>query len=266
MGDIVMLTTPENEYDNGKRKIKYLFKKGYGKKGKKLVVVFSAFPKRGTPPRYTYVKSLKEFNCYKLYISDTYGPDETGGSCYNLGVNGDFSIEEATFSLINKVLEDNNIKKENVIAIGSSKGGWMALYFGVKYGFGTIIAGAPQYLLGNYLKQFEDQSGYIKYIMGCFSNETVTFLNNLLPNVIQNAKSLPEIYIHIGEGDWHYKKHVKPLVEDLDLVGAKYILDIQQYGTHSEVGNYFIPFLETTLCNLAIGINLIEKLKTKIGL
>lgn len=42
------------------------------------------------------------------------------------------------------------VKLNNVITVGSSKGGYAALYYALKYGFGHAIAGGPQVKLGDF--------------------------------------------------------------------------------------------------------------------
>ena len=60
-------------------------------------------------------------------------------------------IETSVVSLISNIMHENNILFKNVISVGSSKGGTAALYYGMKYNYGNIIVGAPQYKIGTYL-------------------------------------------------------------------------------------------------------------------
>lgn len=237
---------PEFIYDNGEHKIKYLFHKG-NYAPEKLIIVFSAFPPEGKLPNYQYIKCFSEMDCNKLYILDTYGPNKSeGGSCYYLGKDRNFTVEKVTVELIEKILLENEINKENVISVGTSKGGWASLYFTIKYGFGTAIAGAPQYYLGNFLNTSGNKK-YLKYIAGGDTKEDVEYLNSLLPNLVKNSEELPNLYLHIGSGEFHYKDHVKHMIDDLEKREVTYNLDIPDYNSHGDVGKYFIPFLVPTI-------------------
>ncbi|MDI3411257.1 accessory Sec system protein Asp2 [Bacillus sonorensis] len=120
--------------------VKYLFKKGEDKDV--LTVVFSGFSTEGKPPLYNYIRTLEGFTCNALFILDDFG---CRGSYY-LCKQRNFSIERSVISLINKIVEENGIKK--IISCGSSKGGYASLYYAIKYGFDAAICGSPQYYLG----------------------------------------------------------------------------------------------------------------------
>ncbi|UTB33053.1 MAG: hypothetical protein NKF70_01910 [Methanobacterium sp. ERen5] len=126
-----------NEKIHGKDKvIKYIFCEG--KISNQLVVTFPAFAKSNQPPQYNYIRTLRNCKCSRLFILDDFGPR---GS-YLIGETRDNSIEESVISLINDICLEHSIKKENVIVNGTSKGGYCALYYGIKYKFGYVIAGA----------------------------------------------------------------------------------------------------------------------------
>lgn len=104
------------------------------------------------------MRALEGYDCNKLYILDDFGCRAS----YYLCENRDFYIERSVISLIKQIVRDNNIN--HVISCGSSKGGYAAIYYGIKYGFDSIIAGSPQYLLGDYLfngSSLADVSGFI---------------------------------------------------------------------------------------------------------
>jgi len=110
------------------RQISYLFceKKG----SDKLIITFPGFTEVGEF-KYRYVRTLKDINAHRLFILDNFGHR----GCYLIGENRDLSVETAVMSLINKLLNEYNINPKNVILNGSSKGGWISLYYGIKYGF-----------------------------------------------------------------------------------------------------------------------------------
>lgn len=116
---------------------------------------------------------------------------------YYLGVNKDLSVEASVISLIMFIARQNNISFDHIISCGSSKGGFAALYFGLKYGFGFIIAGAPQYLLGQFLIKRDLHSIAIT-LAGGIGDGDRRYLNSILTSVVQETKTTPKIFIHVG--------------------------------------------------------------------
>jgi len=169
---IIEYIEKNEEVFKGKKDIKYIFNER--KNSDKLIVTFPGFASPGVPPQYNYVRTLMDCNCHKLYILDDHGPR---GS-YLIGENKDHSLEESVMSLITNICETYNIKPKNVILQGSSKGGYCALYFGIKYNFGYVIAGGPQIYLGNYLLSIVPEVA--EYIAGGKSEDDRDYLNGLL--------------------------------------------------------------------------------------
>ncbi|MCM3241335.1 hypothetical protein M3598_01135 [Cytobacillus oceanisediminis] len=216
---------------HGARKIKYLLKEN--KDSDKLVVVFSGFGPKGIKPKYNYIRTLQTLNVNKLFILDEYG--ERG--CYYLGENRVFDVESSVVSLITFIANQNYISHSNIICCGSSKGGYAALYFGIKYGFGHVIAGAPQTKLGNYLF-YAKEHPTLSYIAGDNSVESVYYLDKLLYDIVLNTRKIPEITIHVGSGDHHYKGHVLPFVDHLKTINFNCEVDIKDYSDHGDVRHY----------------------------
>ena len=213
-----------------KIKIKYIFEKS-SRPTNYLIIVFSAFSAVGSPPAYNYYDTLLKYDCNKLFILDDYS--ERG--CYYLGKDNDFSIENSVVSLITHIANQHSIKFDNIITCGSSKGGYAALYFAIKYGFGHVVAGAPQTLVGNFLRRTPD---IIRFIVGDDSEKAIQYLNDLLYKVIENTEKLPEINIHVGEGDYHYKEHVMPFIDAINKKSHSIYLDLGNYNNHSDFPFY----------------------------
>lgn len=237
------------------KEIKYVFKPSKIK-SKHLVVVFSGFNPKGTSPAYNYIRTLQSLQVNKLFILDDYG--ERG--CYYLGKNRLFDIESSVVSLITLIANENSVPHENIICCGSSKGGYASLYFGIKYGFGHVIVGAPQTRLGNYLYLAKEYPT-LEFIAGNRSEESLNFLDELLFNVVNNAKKVPNIVIHVGSGDHHYKGHVIPFKEHLDRLGFKCSLDIKDYQNHGNV-SYYQAFLVDTLIAIVPSLNNVVRIKS----
>lgn len=215
--------------------IKYLFFPS--ENSTKLLVVFSAFPDVNQTARYHYLNAFKTLDCNKLYILDNYGPNKRGGSYY-LATNKDFKIERSVSKLILKIIDNIGISKADVITAGTSKGGYAALYYAIKYNYNAAVVGAPQTLLGDYLFNNGGKI-FLEYITGDSNIKNVEYLNDLLFNQIRSNKELPDFYIHVGLGEPHYVNHVVPFVSYLEMNNIPYNTDFQNYNSHSEVGTFF---------------------------
>lgn len=209
--------------------IRYCFEKSKIYNKDKLIIIFSSFSTDF--PKYNYVTSLKTVDCNKLFILDDYG---VKGSYY-LGLDGDFDIESSIMSLITTIMAKYNIKFNDVIAAGSSKGGSAALYYGMKYSFGNIIAGAPQYRIGTYLTDLSIKD-YGQQIFGDLSETSRLKYDNIIRLVARNKNN--NIHILTSDGDNQYKK----LLKDFEDFGEKFNLnldiekcDIQNHGEISKV-------------------------------
>ena len=217
---------------NGKQKIKYLFIPSK-QKTEHLVVMFSGFNPVGAPPAYNYIRTLQHVDVNKLYILDDYG----SRGCYYLGKNRVFDVEESVYALIRHIASANGIKDDDIICCGSSKGGYAALYYAIKYGLGHAIVAAPQTYLGRYLYNVGEYPT-LEYIAGGTSQEDVTFCNDLLFELVKKAEKMPQMLIHVGRGDHHYKGHVLPFIDHLQQYGFSCGLDVGEFTNHGEVSFY----------------------------
>ena len=104
-----------------------------------------------TRPLYNYIKPLQGLPVHRLYIRDWMGGDELTHSSYYLGPNKTLTIADACQRLITEYCEKYNIEPENTIFLGSSKGGYAALYHGLAFGAGHIVVGSPQTRLAAFL-------------------------------------------------------------------------------------------------------------------
>lgn len=228
------------------RNITYYFEEGKIIKDK-LIIIFSAV----NPPyefSYNYLSTLERLPCNKLFILDNFGDQ----GAYYMGENKDFSIETSVISLISLFQTKYGLRNSDIITVGSSKGGYAALYFGIKYSYGNVISGGPQTKLGDFLYDQGKNFGIAKFIAGEMTVENKSYLNNLLFNLLSNDKLyIPKIYLHVGVGDHHYKNHVTPLINELDRRGnANYTLNIEEYYSHDGIRKYFPYFLSSTLSSI----------------
>lgn len=224
--------------------VKYLFEKG---QSDVVIFVFSSCTRAGIKARYNYVRTLKGINADKMFVLDDRGNDARG--VFYLGENMDFMMERAVFSLIKKTISEGKYKK--IIFAGSSKGGYAAINFGVGFPGSTIIAGAPQYRLGDYLMDQNNRlertlisitgSGYLDA-----HQDKLEKLNNHLRVKILDAvrnNSENQIYLHYSEAEHTYSEHIKYMLMDLDTGNFTTKKEILFYENHSDISLYFPDFL-----------------------
>nr|WP_154895315.1 accessory Sec system protein Asp2 [Paenibacillus xylanexedens] len=231
----------------GARQIKYMFKKSKNPCNS-MVVIFSGFQSKGNPPPYNYVKTLEEIDTNKLFVIDDANTEHESKVTYYLGERRDNSVEVSVVSLITKIANEQGIHSNNITLAGTSKGGYAALYFGIKYGYGCCVVGGPQTLLGSYLidqrvKEDESTLDVARFIAGGVDDESRQYLNDILFKAAREAKRFPILHIHVGKGDHHLPRHVQPFINELDKLGVEYILDIGEYSNHSYLGEYFPKYL-----------------------
>ncbi|EQB38118.1 hypothetical protein M948_05965 [Virgibacillus sp. CM-4] len=219
------------------KEVKYLFHKPY-RNTDKLIIVFSAFSAIGKGPRYNYINTLEDFDCNKLFILDDFG----SRASYYLCENRDFSIERSVYQLIQAIIKEYNIK--NTMACGSSKGGYAALYYGLKYGFDHIIVASPQYFIGDYILKQTNSEDVARFMSGSDNVKDKKFLNDIMPDIISQTTYKPNVFIHLGEREYHYKSHVLPLLSKLDEFNIEYQLDLGDYDDHQEVIKYYPGILK----------------------
>lgn len=212
-----------------------------------LMIIFSSCTRKGIKARYNYVRTLKKFEVDKLFILDDYGYDKRG--VYYLGKDMDFSIEEAVETLIQKKIIGKKYKK--IVFIGSSKGGYAALNFGLRFSGSTLLIGAPQYRLGQFLIDPENRlDETFRYITGQnisdATNTKIEYLDRYLgENIVkyrEKADSI-RIYLHYSNLEHTYKEHIGDMLLDLKKLGYKVEEDIGHYENHSEISLYFPNFL-----------------------
>lgn len=235
--------------------IKYYFEKARINNKDKLMVIFSAFSTNEA--KYNYISTLKTCDCNKLFILDDFGTKGT----YYLGLNGDFNIESSVMSLISYIMSKNNIVFSNVISVGSSKGGSAAIYYGLKYNFGNVIAGAPQYKIGTYLSDLSI-SDYALDIFGEISDCNRIKYNNLI-RLAANTRT--KIYLLTSDGDNQYKRVLKEFEYVSRELKINLNIDKCEINNHGEIAREFPKFLYDKL-ELILDKSLINYSKLNKGI
>lgn len=153
----------EKIYEDSFLPIKYIYKKADNYNSNKLVIIFSAL---GPKPVYNYMRTLEGIDVNQLFILDDYGDR---GSYY-LGKYPEFLVEKSVISLIEHILIENNINKNDVLCGGSSKGATAALYFSIKCKLGHVVIAEPQIKIAKYLEDYEAYD-VLEYMVGNINDE-----------------------------------------------------------------------------------------------
>lgn len=217
------------------RDIRYHFVEAKDPKhAKELVIVFSAMSPEFTY-NFNYIKTMESFPMNQLYILDDYGSQ---GSYY-LGHHRDHAIETSVVSLILHYISKLNTTLSNVLSFGSSKGGYSALYYALKYSFGEVLTLAPSLFLGDFLKG--RYPNITQYITGEDDEGSYHYLNELIYSLVkENRESLPKIHIMVGTKDSRKEMHIEPFTKHLEKADIIYTLDIIKGVNHSEL-KFFAP-------------------------
>lgn len=213
----------------------------------KLFVIFSSSVENH---KFNYLNQFKKYAVNQLYITDENDEGLDTTCSYYIG-QGNFSYEEKIKILIEKERIRLNIEKKDVVLFGSSKGGFAALYFTFKYGYGSALLGSPTVYLGKMHKDNERGQKIIKHIMGDNDQEAIKKLNDLITNEVEKSTHRPHLYYHVGEQEPRYTKHAVHLLKQIDAGDkATYELDLGPYSDHSKVAKYFPLYAHTILSRL----------------
>ncbi|KGL37823.1 YqiA/YcfP family alpha/beta fold hydrolase [Paenilisteria newyorkensis] len=224
-------------------KLHYLLQKD--STSRDLFVIFSAFPRAGMSSTYNYVNTLKEVSGNKLFILDNFGHQKRG--VYYLCEQGNFQIRDAVEELITTTAQ--KMKATQTTYIGSSKGGYAALYFGFRMRATNIISGAPQYFLSTYLQSEPERMPTLKAMLGKFTETKLHQLDTMLKETI-TITNAPNVYLHYSNQEHTYKSHIEPLLVQLTMEKVKTEQDIKKYTSHADVRGHFPPYLLQTIAKI----------------
>lgn len=222
------------------KNVTYVFEK---KSGKTLLIVFSGFSANGKRARYNYVSSTRKLHASRLYILDNHGCREAGS--YYLGDCDNWYLPEQICELVHTLKEKHGY--EQIITMGSSKGGTAAVFYACMLHANAAIAGAPQYYIGKYL----NKDPHLPILYGITqSNDAASIerLNQLVRNQLimhQQDENKPKVYLHYSPQESTYQNHIADMLTDL----RRFHFEVEEdcgslYASHNEVGQYFIPYFQ----------------------
>ncbi|GAA1358664.1 hypothetical protein GCM10009636_31830 [Arthrobacter koreensis] len=225
----------------GERHLTYLLEEPISEAGcSKLCVAFSAI---GAPYDFTYNyrSSLKNEDAYRLYILDNFGSQ---GSYY-FSDHRDQTIFNAVQDFITEKARQLGVNRMDISMLGTSKGGTAAIAHGLKLGAGRVVAGAPQYLPGSYLKAAAP--GILSFIAGADDEESVAWLDGLIPNSLTELSRDTAVTILVGENDSHLKFHVRPFMEFAERENLDATVLVVEDLSHQDIGRAFSPYVGEVL-------------------
>lgn len=232
----------EHEFiSGGGQSLRYMFFRC--RKSDILAIGFQACYDGGA--RYNYVRTIKECGVNRLFIKDDFGPNHCGD--YYLGCDGTYSVENAVFELIDYYIA--LVKPKKIVFFGSSKGGYAAINFGLRYPNSRIVVAAPQYYLGTYLDNYKWKSNLEEILGEPVSADNKHRLDNRLREKIfsDEFSKTQTVYIHYSDQEHTYKDHIADLVSDLNKVGISINRNIGKYTVHGELKYYFPSYLSESI-------------------
>lgn len=219
--------------------LRYILRKTTQDKATHLVVIFSAFSAKNSkyPHAYNYLDAMSQMpGVDQLFILDSCGPR----GCYYIGRDMDYKVEQTVLALIRHLCEERGILWENVIFGGSSKGGSAALYFGLKYHPGCVVAGAPQFYIADYAKEWAPET--LEYLTGN-DPEKIQELNTLIKRAISGPVPTA-LYLLTSRNDWQYFSHMMPLREAMEQAGVQAKIEIEnRIKNHGDIATCYPGFL-----------------------
>ena len=237
---------PEHVTEDG---LHYLF---YPCKGSCFLSV--GFQAINTKPLYNYIKPLQGLPVHRLYIRNWMGGDELTHSSYYLGPNKTLTIADACQRLITEYCEKYNIEPENTIFLGSSKGGYAALYHGLAFGAGHIVVGSPQTRLAAFLVHEQKKENFhnriFEWLFGPITAENKDYADALLFNHAETfAQPYQKVSILVGRHEKHYAEHVLPFQQTFkDRMDVNVVLG--EYREHSDTAAHYPPFLREMVAGI----------------
>ena len=198
-----------------------------------LIIVFSGIGNA----RFNYLRTLKDCKCDQLYIRDCWA----GGVSYYWYEKKSNHPETYTDNLIASILKEKRYNE--IVTVGSSKGGTAAIYYGLKIKANLIYAGACQYKVGDYLSrhQFIEHPEQWNAVVGDdITDEWVNILDNKVSDVIKQNRGCPtKIKLLYSVKEHTYDDHIKPLLNQIEACGIQHEDQVEEFPEHSMIGDYF---------------------------
>lgn len=164
-----------------------------------LVVVFNDYRHGG----WSFGNAVKFFKCNVLMIADVF---ENHQSCY-MGVDGSSDFACIVACLIERILGRLGLEKQNCTLLGASKGGYAALYLGIRFDFPNIVTSAPFGHLGSWMVQHDEKIA--RHVLGeNYTAAQVQHHDQLLNQAIKSDNNgNKNIYFLVSRKDYFYLEY-----------------------------------------------------------
>lgn len=222
---------------SGGAKLRYMFFEE--KKSNVLVIGFQAFS--DGEACYNYVYTIKNMGVNRLYIKDDFAENHMGNYC--IGLDGECAVEPAVYELIDQYIQ--KCMPDKLVFIGSSKGGYSAVNFGLHYRCSRMIVAAPQYYIGTFLDSDKYYVNLENIIGSDFDVDAIRKLDLRLKEKIKKDEwaDTQKIYIHYSARESTYRKHVMDFLKDISNRKIALEEEVADYRKHSDLRYYFPSYL-----------------------
>jgi pimeloyl-ACP methyl ester carboxylesterase len=179
-------------------------------------------------------------------VLDDQGPcDPLPGPSWYLGRHRPGGFADSIHDLLERTIRELGLDRERVATVGSSMGGWAALYFCARLRAGLAIAGEPQTLLGRYLCG-PPLEPLAEHVIGSSSPQARASLDAILFDALhESGPSM--IHLYCGNQSDHHVRHVRPLAEFLDELGRPYEIELGHDFPHEELAEHVPAYLTSRL-------------------
>jgi hypothetical protein len=216
---------------------------------KKLVFVFSGLDSVSSTCRMSYYGIREELDATVVHVMDHFGAH---GS-YFLAIAGDQQVRNVVISLIRHIQSELALTNAETYFVGTSKGGTTAILCSLMVGGGHIIAGEPQFRLGDFIYQSNweqlEQFRSIAYtILGRVSTDDKGLLNQLVSDVLARFayKWQGTMSILYGKRTGYFDAHILPLYNEAKIAGIEDRIALleEDFQSHGDIVAPFLDYLK----------------------
>ncbi|MFJ3905562.1 hypothetical protein [Streptomyces sp. NPDC090025] len=171
-----------------------------------LLVVFANFD---APEDYGWSNGVLDgVRANVLWIRDRFD----GHNSYYLCREGEFSVERSVAGLIDGFLAALALTRQDCTLLGSSKGASAALWFGLTYGFRNVLAIAPQFAIGSYVRRVHPVTA--RFMLGEDTDGAAAReLDACLPDLVREGRNPgANLYVFSSPADAQYPEQIEPFL------------------------------------------------------
>lgn len=234
-------------FSSGGIDVEYLFKPARGDR-QHLIILFSGFRKLGAVDYYG--EAQRSLRANVLWIVDRFDDHFS----YYLRAFGGTDITSAIHALIEEQRTKLGLSKDQVSLAGFSKGASAALYYALAFDYPRVVAAAPRYRIGSYVKtnwpnELDAMTGGSEIIL---QELDATF--DVLTAQRRNADC--SIVLMTSPADDRHLTEAAPLAGLLSSYDDFVVVNTlsPQVTKHPEVTSYNVPLINALLTLAAEGV------------